>query len=256
MKVIPVFTPNFHWSGRGAELIRWLPYEEVRGGKHAQPEGGIYGALFSYDLEDRWVIFDGLQAILVAGEEVHSGWYMNLIDKNISRSWIWKVNESDWMKTFIPMHLSGHEHFVLEFYDDIVEIVCKQLIFGTGKINARLRETRETKGDRMTDPIRETRRQKFLGNVRFDVAQWEKQGLRYDFFDRITLTYDEKGQPLIEVKIGERCPLVSSTFAVAEILQCEDGCAIIFTEGADGNTVKTKKIDDKLKVVLPPVPIE
>ena len=45
---------------------------------------------------------------------------------------MWRVEESAWLKSFAPRHLANHKHFVVEFYDEIVEVICRELLFGAG----------------------------------------------------------------------------------------------------------------------------
>jgi hypothetical protein len=79
-----------------------------------------------------WVIFDGLQVIQVVPEEVHSYWFLSE-DESHARTGVWEVLDSEWLASFSQLHLAGHKHFVIEFYDDLVEVIARDLIFGRGE---------------------------------------------------------------------------------------------------------------------------
>jgi len=92
---------------------------------NSAPRGDIVGAI----TENTWVIFHGLQVIQIVPEEVHTGWQYEAADSGVSTC-AWRVIESEWLGSFDPRHLSDHIHFVLAFYDDIVELICRELLFG------------------------------------------------------------------------------------------------------------------------------
>src|SRR5262249_12633830 len=81
-----------------------------------------------------WVVFHGLQVIQMVPEEVHSYWHIASY-KPGTRSGVWEVVDSDWLASFNPRHLENHKHFVLEFYDDLVEVIATDLIFGHGEFS-------------------------------------------------------------------------------------------------------------------------
>ena len=81
-----------------------------------------------------WVVFHGLQVIQIVPEEVHSYWHRPSSEPS-TRSGVWEVVGSDWLASFNPRHLENHKHFVLEFYDDLVEVIARDLIFGHGEFS-------------------------------------------------------------------------------------------------------------------------
>ena len=152
MSIEPVVTDCFDWDGRGPSLIRWLHgsdklFPDTFAGEWPD---GICGAEYGLppDLPpssgtsivvvdpaacDRaWVVFHGLQVIQIVPEEVHSYWHSELLESAASRSGVWKVTDSEWMRSFSPRHLGNCSHFILEFYDDLVEVIAEALIFGRG----------------------------------------------------------------------------------------------------------------------------
>ena len=127
-------TEHFGFDGRGESLLRWIcdadilfPEPEV-----TDPFGPIEGSIEGAQYYGGWVLFYGLQVIEIVPEEVHSYWHRDFVHGNPKETGIWEIEESDWIKTFNPLHLANHKHFVLEFYDDIVEVICRDLIFGEG----------------------------------------------------------------------------------------------------------------------------
>lgn len=80
------------------------------------------------------MLFHGLQVIQIVPEEVHSYWHLNFIlgDK---RSGVWEIEGSEWMKTFAQRHLAECKHFIIEFYDELMEVIFRALIFGVGRFD-------------------------------------------------------------------------------------------------------------------------
>ncbi len=123
----------FRVGSRGPELQSWLHDTDLVFPSHHKgfgaPPGGIVGARVS----GGWVIWHGLQVVKVIPEEVHSYWHGALPATGPKESNVWLIEESDWLGSFNPRHLSECHHFVLEFYDHVVEVVTEALIFGAGR---------------------------------------------------------------------------------------------------------------------------
>lgn len=156
MKAQPVTTPHFAFDGRGPSLIRWLYYSDMLFAGTIWPDTpyGIHGAEYGIppksddsplpsstvavidplECPRAWVVFHGLQVIQIVPEEVHSYWHSEVYEQG-TRSGIWEVTDSDWLAGFNPRHLSNHKHFVLEFYDELVEVIARDLIFGRGQFS-------------------------------------------------------------------------------------------------------------------------
>jgi hypothetical protein len=151
MKPVPIRTEHFGFDGRGPELIRWLYYSDLlfEGTFWPDAPNGIHGAEYRIpplstgdplpsttvavvdptQCPRAWVVFHGLQVIQVVPEEVHSYWHSTVYEPG-TRTGVWEVIGSEWLASFNPRHLANHKHFVLEFYDDLVEVVARELIFG------------------------------------------------------------------------------------------------------------------------------
>ena len=156
MKPLPISTEHFAFDGRGPSLIRWLYYSDLLFAGTVWPDtpNGIHGAEYGIQSMSAgdplpsetvamvdplscpraWVIFHGLQVIQLVPEEVHSYWHSAAYEPG-TRSGVWEVVDSDWLAGFNPSHLADNKHFILEFYDDLVEVIARDLIFGRGQFS-------------------------------------------------------------------------------------------------------------------------
>jgi len=129
MKCKRIKAPNYWDASRGPDLIRWLTDEDLRfpeiSKSYAAPKGSIRGAL----CDDYWVLFYGLQVIQVVPDEVHSAWHYEYIEGD-EEGCAWKIFDSKWITTFHQRHLEENSHYVVRFYDDVVEVICKDILFG------------------------------------------------------------------------------------------------------------------------------
>jgi len=66
-------------------------------------------------------------------EEVHSYWHLESDPGPPTLSNVWRIKDSGWLTSFAPRHLHSHEHYVLTFYDELAEVICRELLFGSGK---------------------------------------------------------------------------------------------------------------------------
>jgi hypothetical protein len=139
--VHPIATSYFHHDGRGPSLVRWLrdsdlylpdTWEDpaplvgnIVGAQYILPHPAPQGAC-------AWVVFHGLQVLQIVPEEVHSYWHRTDLRRQSHQTGVWRIENSPWMRSFDPRHLIGHEHFVLEWYDELAEVICRELIFGSG----------------------------------------------------------------------------------------------------------------------------
>ncbi|MGE0792282.1 MAG: hypothetical protein AB7S26_41800 [Sandaracinaceae bacterium] len=81
--------------------------------------------------ESGWVVFHGLQVIQIVPEEVHSYWHLDVAqDDAAKKACVVRVGDSAWLTGFSLRHLGAHQHFVLTFYDELVEVICRSLLFG------------------------------------------------------------------------------------------------------------------------------
>ena len=140
MRCEPYQTEHFGFDGRGPEIRRFI-YDRDRivpgtFTDRAQPPGNITGVEYYWfeRPEISWVIFEGLQVVQIVPEEVCSYWFhlgTEVPPKGFSG--ITEIHDSPWMASFAQRHLQDVRHFVLEFCDDIVEVLCKDLVFGSGE---------------------------------------------------------------------------------------------------------------------------
>jgi hypothetical protein len=68
----------------------------------------------------------------VVPEEMCSYWFTKLVASTESRVGIYVVEDSVWLRSFSQRHLSKCRHFIPMFYDDIVEVIAEELVFGPG----------------------------------------------------------------------------------------------------------------------------
>ncbi len=130
-------------------MLRWITdVELLLPDTHLDKQlpGDLRGASYIYSSsqtnwigqrQKAWVVFYGLQVIQIVPEEVHSYWHLAYTPKkkNSIKSGVWIVENSEWLKLFNPQHLTEHKHFILEFYDELVAVVCRDLIFGPGEFS-------------------------------------------------------------------------------------------------------------------------
>ncbi len=124
----PMFDEVFYHDGRGPELQRVIW------------SGGHFSDLFGFEYfnpDDKYeasnlkhLRLKRVEAYAMAGEEVHG----NILANSSSRAAIYRVEESDWMKSLNPYHLENCHHFQLIFYDEIFDVICEEIIPGSGPL--------------------------------------------------------------------------------------------------------------------------
>lgn len=119
----------FGTGSRGPTLTRWLTNSELLFPNSDSCYGPATGSIKGAIAEDSWVIFHGLQVIQIVPEEVHSYWHLKHAEPGVNTC-AWRVIDSEWKASFAQHHLANHEHFLLVFYDDLVEVICRELLFG------------------------------------------------------------------------------------------------------------------------------
>jgi len=127
MEKIALFEIEFHHEGRGPELQRVVWSKDgitLKGFEYYNPDD-VFEEENIKHLE-----LVGLEAYSVAGEEVHS----NIIFVNDSKAAIFKVLNSPWLKQFNPLHLKGCDHYQIRFYDEIYDVICREIKTGQGRI--------------------------------------------------------------------------------------------------------------------------
>lgn len=131
MRCERVLAPEDWDEVRGPDLVRWLTdadlrFPEVAGDAYGPPNGSIIGALS----HGHWVIFHGLQVIQIVPDEVHSAWHYEFMREPHTLGSAWRISNSRWKASFDQQHLADHSHFLIRFYDDVVELICRDLLFG------------------------------------------------------------------------------------------------------------------------------
>jgi hypothetical protein len=151
----PVPAPEpFGLEGRGPCVAWWIHDGDLLLPESNEgidpPPGGVCGAQVSDGPGmTAWVLFHGLQVITTVPEEVHTYWHTAPDDvpdrvpeggtdieaPELEGFSPWRIENSRWLAKFRPRHLEGHSHFVIEFYDHIVEVICEELLFGEGEFD-------------------------------------------------------------------------------------------------------------------------
>jgi hypothetical protein len=139
MRTKVVHTPYYPGGARGEDLVHWiynsdllLPATPLA--QFKEPAGGIVGAHYGYKLTPNWIIFYRLQVIQIVPEEVHSYWHLNYRQQESDSSCVWEIEDSQWLASFDPRHLQDkdYKHYIIVFNDELVEVICRDLIFGEG----------------------------------------------------------------------------------------------------------------------------
>ena len=128
MKTATLLENEFHHDGRGPELQRvvWA-YEGklLRGFEYYNPED-IYKGKNIKHLE-----LIGVEAYSMAGEEVHG----DILATGDSKASIFRIENSSWLKQFNPAHLEECSHYQIMFYDEIYDVICKEIKAGKGRLS-------------------------------------------------------------------------------------------------------------------------
>jgi hypothetical protein len=120
---------SLHPISVGSKIERWLWLQDLNfpdSAHHSIPESP-----WGVNADEGWVIFHGRQVVLAVPDEVHSYWHHELEAHQIS-SFAHRIDNSDWLTSFDQRHLSRCQHFVLDFCDFVLEVICEKLLFGPG----------------------------------------------------------------------------------------------------------------------------
>jgi len=127
MRIIPLFENEFYHDGRGPSLINVLWIQK----------GVILKGFEFYNPDDehseeniKHLILEKIEVYSMAGEDVHS----NILTSGESKAAIFKIEDSEWLKQFKHIHLIGCSHYQIIFYDEIYDVICKDIKIGKGKI--------------------------------------------------------------------------------------------------------------------------
>ena len=128
MKATAILEAEFHHDGRGPELQRvvWdYGGKNLKGFEYYNPED-------VYEEENiKHIELVGVEACAMTGEEVHG----DILATGQSKASIFKVENSSWLKQFNPAHLGGCDHYQLVFYDEIYDVICKEIKSGKGRMS-------------------------------------------------------------------------------------------------------------------------
>src|SRR5262245_16902481 len=126
MKSVPVNQPCL-----GVRAERWLEDKELNFPDSGHDWSAVLPTPTGVVTESSWVVFHRRQVVLSVPDEVHSYWHHEFAGER-SRPRAWHVESSIWLASFDQKHLSECRHFILDFRDWVVEVICEALFFGEG----------------------------------------------------------------------------------------------------------------------------
>ena len=119
----PILEEEFHHDGRGPELQR------VIWGRSTPLAFEYFNPEDEYtDDEIKHIRLVDVGAFASAGEEVHGG----MVTTPGSKAAIHDCGQSDWLRSFNPQHLASCSHFQIMFYDEIFDVICREILPGAG----------------------------------------------------------------------------------------------------------------------------
>lgn len=129
MSINPILENEFYHDGRGPELqkVRWkLNGVVLVGFEYFNPDDEYIPDNLKH------VTLEGVEAYSMSSDEVHG----NILATGDSKAAIFEVIDSEWLASFNQAHLSECSHYQIMFYDEIYDVICKQVNVGTGQLNA------------------------------------------------------------------------------------------------------------------------
>ena len=128
MKARPKLEKHFYHDGRGPELQKVIWKETgvmIDGFEYFNPDDGYE------ETEIKYIKIIGLQAYSMATEEVHG----NILLAKGYNSAINEIINSFWFKSLNQSHIKDCKHYQIMFYDEIYDVICKDIEAGVGRFN-------------------------------------------------------------------------------------------------------------------------
>jgi hypothetical protein len=124
----PIHKEDFHHDGRGPELIQVI----------WSTKGDLLKAIEYYNPEDphdeshiRHVKFVRPQVVMSTPEEVIN--YSSFHPGSYDHAAAFDRGNSDWLRSFSPIHLARCSHYQLMFYDNLYDIIAERIEFCIGR---------------------------------------------------------------------------------------------------------------------------
>jgi hypothetical protein len=128
MKATKLLESEFHRDSRGPELQRvvWaFDGKILQGFDYYNPED-------TYEEESiKHLELVGVEAYSMAVEEVHNN---NLVTRE-SKASVFRIESSLWLNQYNPDYLEGCSHYRIIFYDEIYDVICKEIKAGNGRFS-------------------------------------------------------------------------------------------------------------------------
>ncbi len=137
VKVFP--TELFGFDGRGPVLSWWL-YEDdldIPGTELPWEDSGPSGIVGAQH-GSHWIIFHEPLVLLFCHDDARvyrHPEYEPEQEEGIRKTGIWEIEDSKWLPSF--RRPPGCTHYIVQFYDEAVEVICRDLILGEGRFDAR-----------------------------------------------------------------------------------------------------------------------
>lgn len=126
-KLIPVFESEFYHDGRGPELqkVIWDYRGQIlRGFEYFNPDD-------EYNEENlRHLQLEKVEVYAMASEEVHP----HIAANGDTKAAIFRFPDSEWKRSFQQRHMQDCAHFQIMFYDEIFDVICREIIPGIGHL--------------------------------------------------------------------------------------------------------------------------
>lgn len=128
METTTLLESEFHHNGRGPELQRvvWaFDGKILQGFEYYNPED-------TYEEESiKHLVLVGVEAYSMAVEEVHN----NILATRESKASAFRIESSPWLKQYNPAHIEECSHYQIIFYDEIYDVICKEIKAGKGRLS-------------------------------------------------------------------------------------------------------------------------
>ena len=183
--------PNFSYCTHGGTLINWIYDSDLRFQETNDIKSSSTGFINGFECHNEWVLFHGLQVMQLVPEEVHSDWHAKYRE-NEEYVQVYEILDSEWIKTFRQRHLKDHSHFVMRTENYVLEVICKDLLFGKTPFNL---ETAIEDNPMLSHPnFSLARHQEKLGDVQGAITSFEKY-----------LSFSTYSEDAISVKLARKC---------------------------------------------------
>lgn len=125
LQTVRILADPFVGEGRGPELHKVVWSEDGR---------TLVGFEYVNDVDSaiRHIKLQGVQAFAMASEEVHSRTLAFQV-QNMAFG-LYEIVDSAWKTEFRQWHLDDTTHYMIMFYDEVFDVLCKNIAPGEGRL--------------------------------------------------------------------------------------------------------------------------